>query len=281
MTRAYLRLDPHFADRKAAYPDGAFRAFVDVLCFAEQQADRGRFRNEKLLRVLMERRARWLPFLIEHGDLTVEPDGRLYVDGWDEWQEGDFKVADRMAQVYGRRGETYQPSRGAIRQAQYRERTKVFERDDYTCRYCGNGQYPREWLVLEHVDPNGPSTDDNLVTACRPCNKLKGPRTPEEAGMVLRDVTVTRDGHSDTSQPSSGGVSGSGELKAEAVGGAPLPNGGAPPVFLGFPPKKPRKLTAKEVESFRRYARESRDTAIVANARETLEKAGIPLEESA
>jgi 5-methylcytosine-specific restriction endonuclease McrA len=32
--------------------------------------------------------------------------------------------------------------------------------------------------------------EDNLVTACRPCNKRKGGKTPEQAGMVLRPVPL-------------------------------------------------------------------------------------------
>ena len=49
------------------------------------------------------------------------------------------------------------------------------------------------------------------------------------------------------------------------------------PVFLGFPPKKPEKLTAEQVESYRRHAA-SRDPLVAANARETLERHGIPVE---
>jgi hypothetical protein len=100
--RAYLRLDPHLADKKADYPDGAHRAFVDTLCFAEHQPMRGRFRNQKLLAVLLAKRARWIPYLIEHGDLVPMPDGKLYVDGWDEWQEGDVTVPERMKRLRSR-----------------------------------------------------------------------------------------------------------------------------------------------------------------------------------
>lgn len=103
--RAYLRLDPHLADKKADYPDGAHRAFTDTLCFAEQQPKRGRFRNRKLLAVLLERRARWIGYLIEHGDLVELPSGELYVDGWDEWQEGDVTVPERMRRLRNRKRE--------------------------------------------------------------------------------------------------------------------------------------------------------------------------------
>ena len=103
MTRAYLRLDPNLMDRKADYPDGAFRAFVEILCHAVQQPHRGRFRNEKLLRVLLDKRARWLRYLIEKEDISVQESGVIYVEGWDEWQEGDWTVADRVARIRARK----------------------------------------------------------------------------------------------------------------------------------------------------------------------------------
>lgn len=56
-------------------------------------------------------------------------------------------------------------------------RHRVFERDDYTCRYCGKrgGE-----LECDHVIPicqNGTNNDSNLVTSCRSCNREKGGRT--------------------------------------------------------------------------------------------------------
>jgi 5-methylcytosine-specific restriction endonuclease McrA len=64
-------------------------------------------------------------------------------------------------------------------------RREVFRRDDYTCQYCGQ----RGWnLTLDHVIPRhrgGMHSWDNLVTACRVCNRRKGGRTPQEAGMML------------------------------------------------------------------------------------------------
>lgn len=58
---------------------------------------------------------------------------------------------------------------------------KVFKRDHYTCQYCGlDGLHKFEnWLVLtvDHVHPHargGGRHMENLVTACQPCNLLKG-----------------------------------------------------------------------------------------------------------
>jgi hypothetical protein len=100
--RAYLRLDPNFVDRKAEYPDGAHRAYIDTLCFAEQQQPRGRFRSRRLLAVLLDKRAKWIPYLLDHGDLVELPTGQLYLDGWDEWQEGDVTVSERMKRLRSR-----------------------------------------------------------------------------------------------------------------------------------------------------------------------------------
>jgi len=56
-------------------------------------------------------------------------------------------------------------------------RFHIFDRDGFTCRYCGKS--PRDGVVLEvdHIHPvaNGGENDvDNLVTACWECNHGKG-----------------------------------------------------------------------------------------------------------
>jgi 5-methylcytosine-specific restriction endonuclease McrA len=62
----------------------------------------------------------------------------------------------------------------------------VFIRDRFQCAYCGDkiGK-----PTLDHVIPSskgGKSDFDNTVTACRPCNAVKGDRTPRESGMFMR-----------------------------------------------------------------------------------------------
>jgi len=110
-TRAYLRLDPQFRRKKEAYPDGALAAYILMLCAAEGQPRRGRFESVSILRAFLGvKRRRWVPFLLDHHDLIEASKhrcpscpagdpmpGELYVDGWDEWQEGDFTVAERVA----------------------------------------------------------------------------------------------------------------------------------------------------------------------------------------
>ena len=66
-------------------------------------------------------------------------------------------------------------------------RRTVLSRDNFTCQYCGV-QTGKEDLTIDHVLPRsrgGGHSWDNVVTACGPCNRRKGNRTPEEAGMPL------------------------------------------------------------------------------------------------
>ncbi|MFL5579629.1 MAG: HNH endonuclease [Gemmatimonadaceae bacterium] len=57
-------------------------------------------------------------------------------------------------------------------------REDVFARDEYRCVYCGE-VFEAEELTLDHVQPRargGDRSGGNLVTACGPCNVLKGHR---------------------------------------------------------------------------------------------------------
>lgn len=52
-------------------------------------------------------------------------------------------------------------------------RSRVFERDDYTCRYCGARGGELECDHLEPISAGGTNELGNLVTACRNCNRSK------------------------------------------------------------------------------------------------------------
>lgn len=67
-------------------------------------------------------------------------------------------------------------------------RRGVLARDHETCQYCGT-QPGRVNLTIDHIIPRsqgGQTRWDNVVTACRDCNRKKGGRTPAEANMVLQ-----------------------------------------------------------------------------------------------
>lgn len=66
-------------------------------------------------------------------------------------------------------------------------RENIFERDRYTCQYCGQPFSARD-LNLDHIIPRdrgGRTTWENLTTSCVRCNSRKGNRLPHEAGMRL------------------------------------------------------------------------------------------------
>ena len=57
-------------------------------------------------------------------------------------------------------------------------RLKLFERDEYKCRYCTK-QLTRFTATLDHIQPvskGGDNSFDNLVTACLHCNSQRGNR---------------------------------------------------------------------------------------------------------
>jgi len=66
-------------------------------------------------------------------------------------------------------------------------RANILTRDDHTCQYCGK-YFAAKDLTLDHVVPlcqRGQDTWENLVAACRHCNRRKDGRTPAQAGMPL------------------------------------------------------------------------------------------------
>jgi hypothetical protein len=100
MPRAYLRIDPNL-DLTQSDPG----AFIRLLCAAARQPDRGRFRDLGLLQRAVGK-ARTSVFL-GRSDVVKLDDGRYYVEGWDEWQEGDWTVSERMRRMRHRRALRY------------------------------------------------------------------------------------------------------------------------------------------------------------------------------
>lgn len=65
----------------------------------------------------------------------------------------------------------------------------VYIRDCGLCRYCG-ADVSRHY-VKDHVHPKskgGSNRIENMALACSECNSKKGAKTPEQAGMVLREI---------------------------------------------------------------------------------------------
>lgn len=66
-------------------------------------------------------------------------------------------------------------------------RHNIYLRDQNRCQYC-NRMFPRVELNLDHVIPRskgGKSVWENVVCSCHRCNRMKGGRSPIEAGMKL------------------------------------------------------------------------------------------------
>lgn len=64
--------------------------------------------------------------------------------------------------------------RKSTRQIDQKVSWNVYRRDDYTCRYCGRNDVP---LTVDHLilwEEGGPSIEDNLVTSCKRCNRVRG-----------------------------------------------------------------------------------------------------------
>jgi len=64
-------------------------------------------------------------------------------------------------------------------------RFEIFNRDKYTCQYCGEQS---RHLTLDHIIPRyrgGQHTWENVVSACVACNRRKAGKTPKEAHMTL------------------------------------------------------------------------------------------------
>ncbi|EAZ79145.1 HNH endonuclease [Algoriphagus machipongonensis] len=65
-------------------------------------------------------------------------------------------------------------------------RSNLFKRDNGECQYCGSKKH----LTVDHVVPRskgGKTNWMNLVTACHRCNVNKGDKSPEQAGLTLRN----------------------------------------------------------------------------------------------
>ena len=134
---------------------------------------------------------------------------------WATWQElvilqcrglvenamGDivYKVHGGVSRETGQRSMMEIPSIAVIAEARYpgdrvslprRENRELYRRDEWTCLFCG-GRFDRRELSRDHIHPisrGGLDRWENVATACRRCNRLKGGRTPEEAGMPLLAV---------------------------------------------------------------------------------------------
>lgn len=65
-------------------------------------------------------------------------------------------------------------------------RANIFKRDGNECQYCGS----KKNLTIDHIIPRskgGKTNWLNLTTACHRCNVYKGDKTPEQAGLFVKN----------------------------------------------------------------------------------------------
>lgn len=117
-------------------------------------------------------RARRAVVLVFEGKAEMLEDGLGYVHSISETYPLPSVI--RLAQMVKR-----------PRRQRKMSRFEIFNRDKYTCQYCG---LKTRNLTLDHVIPRfrgGQHTWENVVSACVACNRHKAGRTPREANMKL------------------------------------------------------------------------------------------------
>ncbi len=115
-------------------------------------------------------------FLVPFPDQDINMDFDLLLLSIDEWKEV-LRQTDIMET------EVLAEDKDGIKKAILRKSGRmiegkiswaVFKRDEYKCRYCGRDDVP---LTVDHLvlwEEGGPSIEENLVSACKKCNKKRG-----------------------------------------------------------------------------------------------------------
>lgn len=179
----YTRFGDEFAYDSRDLTDAEFRTYGEALMWS----------NERGLDLYVPKRNL---HRFAGSPAATEAAAGLVAKGW--WEDrGDRWYIGLYHPEWHPTREQVQRERAANtrRQALWRDeeiRQAVRERDADLCRYCGcavrwGGVCATNSGVFEHVDPEGDNSLENLVVACTACNTKKGPRTPEQAGMVLLD----------------------------------------------------------------------------------------------
>lgn len=134
---------------------------------------------------------RALVMLYHHAAVAVEPESYTPFD-FEQWLQVTPPPGGRIVRTPSR--DVAVPS--AILLLKYDRlpgcsvpfsRRNLGRRDHHRCQYCGR-RPPGEQMTIDHVIPRsrgGATGWTNCVLACIPCNRKKGCRTPEQAGMRL------------------------------------------------------------------------------------------------
>lgn len=95
--RAYIRVFVDRAERWADLTDAQYRTLDLLHLHAVEQLPRGFYRSLAVAQAFLPPLLTdQVPGLIDLGLVTVQDDGRLYLVGWTEDQEGDWQVVERV-----------------------------------------------------------------------------------------------------------------------------------------------------------------------------------------
>ena len=117
--RDWIKVARDLPRTRGSYPDGPIVALVFAFCKAAEQAEPGTFDSLPVLRAILDatgnKRGRWVPFLVEKGDVEVLPDGRAILPNWRTFQEEGTSTervrkhrANKRDGVSGNGDETFQ-----------------------------------------------------------------------------------------------------------------------------------------------------------------------------
>lgn len=115
-------------------------------------------------------------------DRTEEKEICLLQMGTEDWEKflRQTDILETEILLQGPQGITKAVVRKSQRQIDQNLAWEVFQRDNYTCRYCGRTGIP---LSVDHIDlweEGGATVRENLLTACKPCNRVRGKMPYEE-----------------------------------------------------------------------------------------------------
>lgn len=99
LPKAYLRISPDLDQHEDP------EAMVLLICAANRQTPRGRFKSRAIVERVIGRKR--FAECVRRSDLVRIADGAWYLDGWDEWQEGDHTVGERMRRLRAKRAASH------------------------------------------------------------------------------------------------------------------------------------------------------------------------------
>lgn len=130
----------------------------------------------------------WLPGLRPIEPMALAPSGKGYRWGYDieptieEWAA--ILQATDSPEIFelDKSGVVKAIHRKSMRAIGGSLQWRVWRRDGFRCLYCGVDGDENHPLTVDHFVPvelGGQDTEDNLIAACRACNKRKGSLPPE------------------------------------------------------------------------------------------------------